>query len=330
MHVGKEYGKLSAFLTTEGLSDCMSRPRKLGITKVGLEVDGSKMVNRLPKRCRVAKWRRQRNSERKKNRMKKLMIGAAVAAITVGAFAGACDETVKACAAWDVKFNLKTLTPKKTNCGKDVCGEDLGTVYYLDSASRKIEGYLWACEYDCAESSDYNVTLWDKKNKKAVIAYDPSAPQQIAVPGDDILVYGKKATKVAGTFEFAGTDDVGDDAFEVTAAGINGKFHKDSDKCYIKSLSGYAAGKVKLYLPSVTAKGKAGTLCDDPEPCEEPELNIRVALFCDACCWSTWCDDTYAYEESLVPAAGTWSMKYNKKVSKGTKSMSALVPAYAL
>ena len=47
--------KISAFLTTEGLSDSMSRPRKLGITKVGLEVEGSKMVNRLRKRCRVAK-----------------------------------------------------------------------------------------------------------------------------------------------------------------------------------------------------------------------------------------------------------------------------------
>ena len=37
-----EYGKLWAFLTAKGLSDSMSRPRKLGITKVGLEVEGSK------------------------------------------------------------------------------------------------------------------------------------------------------------------------------------------------------------------------------------------------------------------------------------------------
>ena len=39
LHGESDCGKLSAFLTTEGLSDCMSRPRKLGITKVGSEVE---------------------------------------------------------------------------------------------------------------------------------------------------------------------------------------------------------------------------------------------------------------------------------------------------
>ena len=263
--------------------------------------------------------------------MKKLIIGAAVATIATGAFAAACSE-VKDCAAWDVKFNLKTLTPKKTNCGKDACGESLGSVYYLDSTSRKIEGYMWACDYDCEESSDYFITLWDKKNKKAVVAYSAADPQTVPVPGDDILVYGKKATKVAGTFVFEGLmDDVGDEAFNITAAGINGKFQK-GDKCYIKSLSGYAAGKVKLYLPNAkTAKASKGTLCEDPEePIECEEAVIRAATFCTACCWETWCNEEYAYDETLVPAAGTWSMKYNKKVSKGTKSMSQLVPSYAL
>ena len=262
--------------------------------------------------------------------MKKLMIGAAVAAITVGAFA-ACSETTTECAAWDLKFNLKTLTPKKTNCGKDACGESLGSVYYLDNTSRKIEGYMWACNYVCDESDEYFVTLWDKKNKKAVVAYSADA-QAVPVPVDDLLVYGKKANKVAGTFVFEGlVDDVGDEAFNMTAAAVNGKFQK-GDKCYIKSLSGYAAGKVKLYLPTVkTAGGSKGTLCEEPEeaePCED--VVLRAATFCDACCWETWCDETYDYGETLVPAAGTWSMKYNKKVSKGTKSMSALVPKYAL
>jgi hypothetical protein len=263
--------------------------------------------------------------------MKKLMIGAAVAAITVGAFAATCSETTTECAAWDLKFNLKTLTPKKTNCGKDACGESLGSVYYLDNTSRKIEGYMWACEYDCEESDEYFVTLWDKKNKKAVVAYSADA-QAVPVPVDDLLVYGKKANKVAGTFVFEGlVDDVGDEAFNMTAAAVNGKFQK-GDKCYIKSLSGYAAGKVKLYLPTVKAAGGSkGTLCEDPvepEPCED--VLLRAATFCGACCWETWCDEEYDYGETLVPAAGTWSMKYNKKVSKGTKSMSALVPQYAL
>ena len=262
--------------------------------------------------------------------MKKLMIGAAVAAITISGFA-ACSEAQAECAAWDLNFKLKTLAPKKTNCGKDACGESLGSVYYFDSVTRTLKGYLWACEYDCAESTEYNVVLWDAKNRRAVIAYAPGDEQTVEVPADDILVYGKKATKVAGTFAFAGTDAFGEDAIDVTAAGINGKFQK-GDKCYIKSLSGYAAGKLAFIAPTAKAVGgSTGSLCEDPvepEPCED--ILVRAATFCDACCWTTWCDDTYDYGETMVPAAGTWSMKYNKKVSKGTKSMSALVPGYAL
>ena len=266
--------------------------------------------------------------------MKKLMIAAAVAAMTAGAFASACsdpEEEMTNCYAWDVKMSLKSLQTKKIKCTAEAESEcddpETSVVYYMDNVTRKLVGYLWQCEYSC---DSFNVTLWDKKNKLAVIAY--SADPQVAEA--DVVIYGKKATKVAGTITFAGTDALGEDAIEVTASGINGKMVRGSadDDCYVKSLSGYASGKLAYLRPTVTATVKnKGSLCEDPtvevSVCEE--YAGKLLPFCEACCFTGWCDvDDW---DDLVPATGTWSMKYNKKVAAGKKgSIAGLVPAYAL
>lgn len=263
--------------------------------------------------------------------MKKIMIAAAVAAMTAGAFAGACDdpEVVLGCKAWDVKMSLKTLGPKKITCkvaAESACDDPTTSVaYYLDNVTRKAKGYLWICEYECGK--DYNVVLWDEKNKKALIplAYE-------AVNFDEVYVYGKKATTVAGTIQFTGADLDGADAIDVTASGVNGKLVRGSaeEDCYIKSLSGYAAGKIAYIKPaSRTVGGSKGGLCEEPvieEVCDE--YLAKILPLCDACCFDGWCDADDA--EDMVPAVGTWSMKYNKKVSKGKTPMSKLAPAYAL
>jgi len=263
--------------------------------------------------------------------MKKLMIGAAVAAMTVGAFAAACvdPEEAAVCRAWDVSMSLKSFGPKKTSCtikAESACDDDSKeVVYYLDNATRKIKGYLWICEYECGK--DFNVVLWDKKHDKVIIpvAYD-------AVSFDEVFVYGKKATKVAGTLAFAGTDLAGNETIDVTASGVNGKMvrGKEDTDCYVKSLSGYVAGKL-AYIPAEgkSSGGSKGGLCEDPvepEPCEE--TTAKILPLCDACCFEGWCDAEDA--ESMLPTVGTWKMKYNKSVSKGNKTIASIVPAYAL
>ena len=261
--------------------------------------------------------------------MKKLMIAAAVAAMTVGAFADACSEAEETtvCRAWDVSMSLKSLCPKKTTCtiaAESVCDDATKeVVYFLDNCTRKIKGYLWVCEYECGK--EFNVCLWDTKNKLAIIpvAYD-------AANFDEVYVYGKKANKVAGTIAFEG------DALEVTASGINGKMVRGSmeEDCYVKSLSGYAAGKiayVKASSEASTTTISKATLCSDvvEETCEDgEEFDAKILELCDACCFEGWCDADDA--EEMLPAVGSWSMKYNKKVSKGNKSIVALVPSYAL
>lgn len=237
--------------------------------------------------------------------MKKLMIAAAVAALTVGAFADACSDpdVFEVCRAWDVSMSLKSFGPKKTTCKiqGDVCDDpEVSTVYYLDNVTRKIQGYLWVCEYECGK--DFNVCLWDKKNSLAIIpvAYD-------AVAFDEVYVYGKKADKVAGTLSFVGADLLGNDTIDVTASGVNGKMvrgYEDTD-CYVKSLSGYVAGKL-AYIPptSVTIGGSKGGLCEDPEPvvvCEE--YTAKILPLCDACCFEGWCDAEDA--DPMLPTVGT-------------------------
>ena len=251
------------------------------------------------------------------------MIGAAVAAMTVGAFADACSDVDPTCRAWDVSMSLKTFGPKKTSCRVSEC-DDKSTVYYLDNATRKIKGYLWICEYECAKP--FNVVLWDKKNAMAIIpvAYE-------AVDFTEVYVYGKKANKVAGTLEFVGQDLAGNDTIEVTASGLNGKMvrgSQDSD-CYVKSLSGYVAGKLAYIPPADKVVSKKAGLCEDPEPVVCEEYAAKILPLCDACCFEDWCSvDNDA--DALLPTVGTWKMKYNKSVSKGNKAISALVPAYAL
>jgi hypothetical protein len=265
--------------------------------------------------------------------MKKLMIGAAVAAITVGAFAGACDETQTQCRAWDVKMSLKSLGPKKTKCtiaAESVCDDPTtDTVYYMDNVTRKLTGYLWICDYVCDDELEFNVVLWDAKNKKAVIAAPMAGADYQTVSASEVYAYGKKANKVAGNIAFEGVDESGVDGIAVNATGVSGKIAKDdSTDCYIKSLSGYAAGTIAYIKPGSIVYSESGGLCGEPviEVCDE--YLAKLIPFCSACCFEGWCDADDAPD--MVPAAGTWSMKYNKKVSKGGKTIQSLVPNYAL
>ena len=262
--------------------------------------------------------------------MKKIMVAAAIAAMTVGAFADACSEAATQCRAWDLTLKLKTVAPKKAKCGKNACGEANGDVYYLDKATRSLKGYLWVCEYDCSKA--FNIVLWDAKHKKGVIVYDPSGAQEIEQNGDNpFVVYGKKAKFVAGALDIVGNDINSEEAINVVAAGVNGKLarNEDSEGCYIKSLSGYAAGKL-AFIKKADFKGTAETLCGEAVESDCEELAVKALDLCGACCWTTWCSEDISEADVMQPACGTWKMKYNKKVSKGTKSMAALVPSYAL
>lgn len=256
--------------------------------------------------------------------MKKLMIAAAVAAMTAGAYAGACDdvvagESVGGCMVYDVKLNIKTLAPKKIKCKATDCGECDDYVYYLDNASRSIVGYAWVCEETCIDdSTDMNLVLWDKKTKTPVVTlpYAIEGNRAVQYPNtftfDFIGRYGKKATKVAAKWA------IDEEFISGTCAGLNGScsYDKEWGDAMLKSVSGNFAGE------AVPASVVTKKLCQDPE-----EVYGLYAGICD--CWESWCDGG---EEAsgMLPAYGTWSIKYSKSASKSNKSMLQLVPAYAL
>ena len=271
--------------------------------------------------------------------MKKLMIAAAAAAMTAGAFA-ACSDIANGCVAWDLSLKAKTLAPKKISC-KDVCG-DKSTLYYLDAASRTLKGYLWICEYECESSDAFNVVLWDAKAKLAIVACPPCGLgdyQTADLTMADLMVYGKKANKVAAAFQIAGVNAAGEDAIDVTLAGVNGSINKTTcGDCFVKNLSGYFAGSILPVIPGLTQQigSYSSGLCGDiviPD-CEDDEIYpVYYTTLCEVCGgFDGWCKaEECAIElDDMVPAVGSWSMKYNKKLGNTKKTMCEIVPAYAL
>ena len=256
--------------------------------------------------------------------MKKLMIAAAAAALVGGAFADLCDDDPKpasGCAVYNVKFTLKTLDAKLAKV-KGVTGDCDSTpdakCVYLENATRTIDGIIWDCEATCAtlNNTEMNVALWEVKSKMGVgdlLSF--SATNKVFAANDlpftFINRYSKKANKVQAMWAFEGldlTNKAGDGAGSVTIAAAGfGSF--DAKKEIVKSLSGNAVG---FFTQALTAKYAN---CGDP----------MVVDLCTA--FTNWCDDGEAAQE--LAASGTWSVKYNASLSKGTKSLRSIVPSYA-
>jgi len=256
--------------------------------------------------------------------MKKLMIAAAVAAMTVGAYAGACDDVDVTdswddCLVYDVKIKAKTLMPKKLVC-KDSCTKcsDVDPVYYLADASRTFEGYLWFCYDECWDVDDTPyIAMWEKKTKTAIIPlyYAIEGTKVVAYPVEtefDFLGrYNKKADKVAALW-------IVDNLYGwFYCAGVKGSVTKDKEMgtVTLKSISGNAVGMLALATVEEARK------CDLPA-----EFTAQIAGLCD--CWEDWCEGD-GEDADMVPVSGTWSLKYNKKLSTGAKSMLLVVPSYA-
>lgn len=256
--------------------------------------------------------------------MKKLMVAAVATAMTAGAFATVCDdEVLDTCIAYDMTLKLKTLGAKKMVCKVDggVCDDVIKEkVYFLDNVTRSFKGYVWSCDYACG--GEFNIVLWDKKNVGEALAIGDA--DTLDFFSENCFRYSKKANKVAIA------TDIETDTAALKIAGVNGSFKAavDSDYNFVKSISGYAAGVIKVVNPDAQVVVVKGGLCDDDviEPCDDPE--ILIVEICE--CFENYCKDATPDTDFMVPAAGTWSLKYNKKVSSGKAgTMRSLCPAWA-
>ena len=269
--------------------------------------------------------------------MKKLMIAAAVAAMGAGAFAGICDNKGDAatCALYDVKFTFKSLDTKRAvQKESDKCsGSTTTCCTYLDNATYTFNGIMWDCDAVCDMLDPNNanggtkLVLWYAK-AKAVIS-EPlkwgNSSGAYAWEGDIaafefINRFSKKATKVQAYWEqdfnaqyltaYAGKYNSfgSNDEVKIRAAGF-GTF--DNKNMIVKSISGNAVATIGDILLKEQDCGS-----DGPEP--------KVYDLCTE--FDTVCDGT---DTDVVAASGTWSVKYNKSLSKGSKTLNQIVPAYA-
>lgn len=339
--------------------------------------------------------------------MKKLMIVAALAA-AVSANAELCVETGTAagCSVYNVKFSLKTLAGKKSECGNVLLANQGGGVwtryvgagdaaviaagaavgdpvanltqaqltagaalwtgtaypgsfrdreletrrtFWMDNATRTWEGVLWQCEANCVDpntaGSRAMFVMWEKKAKRAMsfpafraynavnaagqrpyrwfsVNYDcndvtanpPNFAKTAAneVPNFWFLGrYGQKATKVA-----VGWNPTVYPTYGFHAAGF-GTFYSKDNVHRMTSVSGNCVG---LIAPLVAgAEDDCGN---------DTRIFAQVAYVCQK--FKMWCCDPCYYATFGVPASGTWSLKYNASLSKGTKPLSSIIPDYAV
>ena len=281
------------------------------------------------------------------------MIAAAFAAMVGGASADVCDNTSGSdCWVYDVKVTMKTLGPKRIK-GKDCYGaaDKDSNVEYLVNTTRKFSGIAWACEGACEmpTEDDLDFVMWEparkvnvteplkwveiKKGDVLVPEHDEvvddgngnvttnHVPAKIATDADvkkgweaDTLSfdiadrYDKKANKVEAywSFEnlkntFTTSDGDFDGDGKIFAAGF-GKF--DVKNSRIASISGNAVGTIS------------------------PTMKCNAPVVCDLCTeFEDWFTDGQAATEVVM--SGSWSMKFNKSLATGKKTLGQVVPKYA-
>ena len=226
--------------------------------------------------------------------MKKLMIAAAVAAISAGAYATDCQpDTPDTEAAQAYKFKLSGKTTvgaagKVTVNGGGVCtpATTNAACVLRVPGKVKIEGWMLACDNVCttlADSTGFTeYAFWATKPEKASITDG-------AIAFETLQVMGKKSKDAEAIGTFTGTlFEIEAQTIEVTLAG-QGKF--DQKTGLYKSLSGNFAGKMSpsYYVTSTGCVPTTVFMCDDLSTCVPDQ-------------------DTAAF--------GTWSLKYSKSDAK--------------
>ena len=209
--------------------------------------------------------------------MKKLMIAAAAAAMIGGAFAECGEpEEVVTDCATVYKFAASVKTTVAKTSSVKVECSDPTSLCYRTTGSQKIEGVAYNCECECTD--DLADFTWVIWCKKTAVA---------AIADVETLQLNridKSTKKVEAAFTLTA-----DYLCEVTAAGF-GTFDTKNDR--ITKISGNFAGVAQA--PFCSAK------------CADPTAAYGFGM-CDAI------EDEF---DGQTIAYGTWSLTYNKSLSK--------------
>lgn len=261
--------------------------------------------------------------------MKKLMVAALAAGMTVGAFAGDAVENYEVGYVYDMAMTLKTTTcsGKKTT-GDAICKIDGGSdvVTYRKQITAKINGVFWGCGCEVIGCPTDNICYTNKgengyffwaANGKDVGAW--IAPE---FKWTVLNVVGKKAQNVEGCFTLKLSDDI-----EFTGAGYGtasirkvadciGEDDNVTDYNYIKSMKGYVVGTIKPGNPDNDEESTGCFYCGGTETTD-----------CKAWAFCVNCDDTIGDSQLSSAAFGSWTLKYNSAASKKVRNGKNVVAA---
>ena len=241
------------------------------------------------------------------------------------------------------------LTTPATFCNgrRTVTAASKRVVYWMDNATRKFDGVLWQCTAacfegaieDCESTNDGRIdyAIWEKKTSLPIsypilaFKYYTDKDADGAYSADDPIVgteyvtldasqdmwlgrYGKSAQKVAAYW----MPELLHNQW-IDAAGF-GTF--DVKNLRIKSVSGNAVAMLAPIDEVLTTN-----TCGDKNG---EKFFCAIGFMCTK--WADWCcDGCYAGVE-LVPASGTWSIKYNasatKKANADKATLRTFVPDY--
>jgi len=213
-------------------------------------------------------------------------------------------------------------------------------VYWMDNATRKFEGIAWQCKSACFEgwffdcdftnNGRLNYVLWEKKNSLAIsypvfqVKYGADdgvkfteTPKTLYFSFDaqnEMLIgrYGNKAQKVTAYWWLQNLLH----GQSITAAGF-GTY--DVKNLRTKSISGNAVGMIMPIQDGAS------------DPCgNKGRIFCALGFMCVE--WMDWCCDGCYAGVDLVPASGTWSLKYNasatKKANADKATLASFVPNY--
>jgi hypothetical protein len=250
--------------------------------------------------------------QRKNERMKKLIIVAAAAAMTGAAFA---DAQV-----YDAKLSVKTTACKSGKFSKALAKSTVWSNYfgyekgdqvsYRKQASLTIQGVIWGCDCDTiADPRWRNYGVVARTGKSTVGGYAFWYAGNTAVPlqlpyvkfGWAVLNRIDDMSKIEGTWMLG--DPVQGEALFFLGAGFGTvKNYNDDCDSYIKSIKGNFAGFIQ--------GGDGGD---------------NGCIFCGAeaygCLVAPFCVCANPFDSTELSAAyGTWSIKYNSSASKKLKT----------
>ena len=210
----------------------------------------------------------------------------------------------------------------------------------MDNATRKFEGIAWQCRSACFEglfadcdftnNGRLNYVLWEKRNSLAIsypvfqVKYGPTiggvfdgTPQQEYFSLDaqrEMLIgrYGQKAQKVTAYWEL-------DNLLHGQSIDAAGFGTYDVKNLRTKSISGNAVGMIMPIQDGAT------DACGNTS-----RIFCALGFMCVE--WIDWCCDGCYAGVDLVPASGTWSLKYNASATNRANAdrarLTAFVPAY--